>query len=405
MKITGSDGKPVKAEIAVSMSDKYAFPGSVSDVTSLNYGLDRPSGIIEPIEKMNRVLVDYILAANAIKGFDWNQVSAIDPTKNQNIRMSSTRISGRVVDAKELPVPNALVSLTSPSLQQFNARSDQHGEFVINLPLSVEKKNLSASATDGSGKGNYHVILNKSFKDELANSLNKTTVNEWKILDQLYGSNYFKENPDYFKAIPASKVKSGEKKVREPFWKKNLNTATNILDIIKSIRPYELMGGSKIVFRGQNSFNFQDGAMIVIDNQKMGTDASILLSVNTHDIDDIEIFTNPVDMSRYTSLNSVGVIVITTKRGGSGKETVEAEEMEDSQKESLQKQFKPEFIGNEKYDLKTTLQWIPVLFTDENGEAVIPFKAGGVKSTFILEIAGFTDQGLWIGNQTEIKVD
>jgi len=405
LKITGSDGKPVKAEIAVSMSDKYAFPGSVSDVTSLNYGLDRPSGIIEPIEKMNRVLVDYILAANAIKGFDWNQVSAIDPTKNQNIRMSSTRISGRVVDAKELPVPNALVSLTSPSLQQFNARSDQHGEFVINLPLSVEKKNLSASATDGSGKGNYHVILNKSFKDELANSLNKTTVNEWKILDQLYGSNYFKENPDYFKAIPASKVKSGEKKVREPFWKKNLNTATNILDIIKSIRPYELMGGSKIVFRGQNSFNFQDGAMIVIDNQKMGTDASILLSVNTHDIDDIEIFTNPVDMSRYTSLNSVGVIVITTKRGGSGKETVEAEEMEDSQKESLQKQFKPEFIGNEKYDLKTTLQWIPVLFTDENGEAVIPFKAGGVKSTFILEIAGFTDQGLWIGNQTEIKVD
>jgi len=405
LKVTGLDGKPVKAEFAVSMADKFAFPGSVSDVASLNYGLDRPAGFIEPIEKMNRVLVDYMLAANAMKGFDWNQISAIDPTKTQNIRMSSTRVTGRVVDSKELPVPNALVSLTSPSLQQFNARSDQHGEFVINLPLSVEKKNLSASATDGSGKGNYHVILNKSFKDELANSFNNTSVNEWKILEQLYVSNYFKENPDYFKPIPASKVKSGEKKVREPYWKKNLSTATNLLDIIKTIRPYELMGGSKIVFRGQNSFNFQDGAMIVIDNQKMGTDASILSSVNIHDVDDIEIFTNPVDMSRYTSLNSVGVIVITTKRGGSDKETNETEDAVDSQKESLQKQFKPEFIGNEKYDLKTTLQWIPVLFTDENGEAIIPFKAGGVKSTFIVEIAGFTDQGLWIGNQTEIKVE
>ena len=405
LKVTGLDGKPVKAEFAVSMADKFAFPGSVSDVASLNYGLDRPAGFIEPIEKMNRVLVDYMLAANAMKGFDWNQISAIDPTKTQNIRMSSTRVTGRVVDSKELPVPNALVSLTSPSLQQFNARSDQHGEFVINLPLSVEKKNLSASATDGSGKGNYHVILNKSFKDELANSFNNTSVNEWKILEQLYVSNYFKENPDYFKPIPASKVKSGEKKVREPYWKKNLSTATNLLDIIKTIRPYELMGGSKIVFRGQNSFNFQDGAMIVIDNQKMGTDASILSSVNIHDVDDIEIFTNPVDMSRYTSLNSVGVIVITTKRGGSDKETNETEDAVDSQKESLQKQYKPEFIGNEKYDLKTTLQWIPVLFTDENGEAIIPFKAGGVKSTFIVEIAGFTDQGLWIGNQTEIKVE
>ena len=402
LKVTGLDGKPVKAEFAVSMADKFAFPGSVSDVASLNYGLDRPAGFIEPIEKMNRVLVDYMLAANAMKGFDWNQISAIDPTKTQNIRMSSTRVTGRVVDSKELPVPNALVSLTSPSLQQFNARSDQHGEFVINLPLSVEKKNLSASATDGSGKGNYHVILNKSFKDELANSFNNTSVNEWKILEQLYVSNYFKENPDYFKPIPASKVKSGEKKVREPYWKKNLSTATNLLDIIKTIRPYELMGGSKIVFRGQNSFNFQDGALIVIDNQKMGTDASILASVNIHDVEDMEVYVNPVDMSRYTSLNSVGVIVITTKRGSSNNENVVAD---DSTNERLQKQFKPDFIGNEKYDLKTTLQWIPVLFTDEKGEAVIPFKAGGIKSTFVLEIAGFTDQGQWIGNQTEIKVE
>jgi len=156
------------------------------------------------------------------------------------------------------------------------------------------------------------------------------------------------------------------------------------------------------VLHPENSFNFQDGALIVIDNQKMGTDASILASVNIHDVEDMEVYVNPVDMSRYTSLNSVGVIVITTKRGSSNNENVVAD---DSTNERLQKQFKPDFIGNEKYDLKTTLQWIPVLFTDEKGEAVIPFKAGGIKSTFVLEIAGFTDQGQWIGNQTEIKVE
>ena len=402
VKVTGLDGKPVKAELAVSLADRYAFPASASGVASLNYGLEKPLLINGPLDKVNRVLMDYVLAANSIKGFDWNQIAAMDPAKTQNIRMTATRVSGSVVDSKELPVPNALVSLTSSSLQQFNARSDQHGEFVINLPLSVEKKNLSASATDGSGKGNYHVILNKSFKDELANSLNNKSVSDWQILEQLYASNYFKENPDYFKAVPASKTKGGDKKPREPYWKKNLSTATNLLDILKTIRPFELLGGSKIVFRGQNSFNFQDGALIVIDNQKMGTDASILTSVNIHDVEDIEVYVNPVDMSRYTSLNSVGVIVITTKRGRSNIEPAEAE---DSSKESLQKQFKPGFIGNEKYDLKTTLQWIPVLFTNENGEAVIPFKAGGIKSTFILEVAGFSDQGQWLGNQTEIKVE
>jgi len=402
VKVTGSDGKPVKVELAISLADQFAFPSAVSSVTSLNYGLEKPLLFNEPLDKVNRVLMDYTLAKNSFKGFDWNQVSSIDPAKNQKLRMNSMRVSGTVVDTKDLPVPNALVSLTSSSLQQFNARSDQHGEFVINLPVSVEKKNLSASATDASGRGEYQVILNKSFKDELANSLNNVCVNDWQILEKLYASNYFKENPDFFKAISTSKVKGADKKPREPYWKKNLSTATNLLDILKTIRPFELMGGSKIVFRGQNSFNFQDGALIVIDNQKMGTDASILTSINIHDVEDMEVYVNPVDMSRYTSLNSVGVIVITTKRGSSNNESVVAD---DSTNESLQKQFKPDFIGNEKYDLKTTLQWIPVLFTDEKGEAVIPFKAGSIKSTYVLGIAGFTDQGQWIGNQTEIKVE
>jgi len=160
--------------------------------------------------------------------------------------------------------------------------------------------------------------------------------------------------------------------------------------------------GGKIVFRGANSFNYQDGAMIVLDGQKMGSDASTLSSINTHDVEDIEVYTNPSDMSRYTSLNSVGVIVITTKRG---KPNNEPDQLDNGPKVNLPKQFKPEVIGNEKYDLKTTLQWIPVLFTDDNGEAVIPFKAGGIKSTFVLELAGFTDLGQWIGNQTEIKIE
>jgi len=402
VKVTGSDGKPVKVELAVSLSDQFAFPSAVSGVTSLNFGLDKPLLFNEPLDKVNRVLMDYTLAKNSFKGFDWSQVSAIDPAKNQTLRMNAMRVSGTVVDTKDLPVPNALVSLTSSSLQQFNARSDQHGEFVINLPVSVEKKNLSASATDASGRGNYHVILNKSFKDELANSLNNISVNDWQILEKLYASNYFKANPDFFKAVPASKVKGADKKPREPYWKKNLTTVTNLLEILKTIRPYEMIG-NKIVFRGANSFNAQDGALVVVDGQKMGSDVSSLTAINPNDVEDIEVLLNPVDMSRYTSLNSVGVIVITTKHGLSGYN--KSTEPENNKSESLPKTFKPDFIGNEKYDLKTTLQWIPVLFTDEKGEAVIPFKAGGIKSTFVLGIAGFTDQGQWIGNQTEIKVE
>lgn len=401
IKITGPDGMPVKTELAVSLADKYTFPSSALGVCSLNYGLEKPLPFKEPLDKVNKIALDYYLAANRLKGFDWNQVITIDPSKPLNIRMGAMRVSGKVVDLKNLPVPNALVNLSSLSLQQFNARSDQHGEFVINLPVAVEMKNLSASATDESGKGKYHVILNKSFKDELINNLNNITVKDPQILEQLNQANYFKNNPDFLKATPPAKPRSSDNKKREPYWKKYLVGSTNLLDILKSIRPYEIMGG-KIVFRGGNSLIAQDGALIVIDGQRMGTEPSILSTVSPYDIEDIEVLVNPVDISRYTSLNSVGVIVITTKRGISKNEPAEIEE---NNNEKTTHQFSPAAIGFEKYDLRTTLQWIPILFTDENGEATIPFRTGGIKSTFVLEIAGFTDQGQWIGKQTEIKVE
>ena len=401
VKITDADGRPVKAELSVSLADKYTFPASVSTIDFLKYGLEKPIPFKVPIDNINWIELDNHLITNSLKGFDWSQMLAVDPAKTLIINTGLMRISGTVLDSKELVVPNALVSLTSSSLQQFNARSDQHGGFIINLPVSVEKKNLSASATDASGKGNYRVILNKSFKEELVNSLDNTSVNDWSLLEHLYQSKYFKENPDFFKATPVSKVRNEEKRTKEAYWKKYLASTSGMLEIIKTIRPYELMNG-KIIFRGSNSFIAQDGAMIVIDGQKMGTDASMLSMVNPHDVEDIRIILDPVEMSRYTALNSVGVIEIMTKQGVGKRET-----NEDAEKpaENTPAIFKPNAIGNDKNDLKTTLQWIPVLFTDEKGEAVIPFKTGSIKSTFVLEIAGFTDQGQWIGSQTEINVE
>jgi hypothetical protein len=401
VKVTGPDGLPVRTELAASLADRYAFPSSALGVSFLNYGLEKPLPFKEPLSKVNKIAMDYYLAVNSLKGFDWSQVIAVDPSKPLNIRTGAMRVSGKVVDLKNLPVPNALVSMSNSSLQQFNARSNQHGEFVINLPVPVEIKDLSASATDESGKGNYHVILNKSFKDELINNLNNIDVKDSLILEKLNQANYFKNNPDFLKATPPVKARSSENKKREPYWKKYLSGSSDLLDILKSIRPYEIKGG-KIIFRGSNSFIAQDGALIVIDGQRMGTDASALSVINPFDIEDIQIYVNPVDMSRFTSLNSVGVIEIKTKRGKVDDEPVEKT---DNRNENTTHQFIPSAIGYEKYDLKTTLQWIPVLYTDENGEATIPFKTGGIKSTFILEIAGFTDKGQWIGNQTEIKVE
>lgn len=401
VKITDQDGKPLKAELAAGITDKYAFPASFSRVASLSYGFEKSLPFDEPLEKLNSITLDNFLLCNSLRGFDWNRVLAIDPAKGTNLRINAIRVSGTVLDDKDLPVANALVSLTSSSLQQFNASSDLQGVFVINVPVTVEKRNLSASATDKTGRGNYRVILNKSFKDELTNSLNHLTVNHWELLDQIFQANYLRENPDFFKARPSVKVRSDDKKGGEPYWKKYLTGSSNLLDVIKSIRPFEMSGG-KIIFRGMNSFIAQDGALIVIDGQRMGTDASALNVINPQDVDDIRILLDPVEMGVYSALNSIGIIEIKTKRGGSESNAIEVAA---PIKEGHPRQFTPEAIGDEKYDLKTTLQWIPVLYTNEKGEGTIPFRAGAIKSTFVLEVAGFTDQRNWIGSQTEIKVE
>jgi hypothetical protein len=90
----------------------------------------------------------------------------------------------------------------------------------------------------------------------------------------------------------------------------------NIFDIIRQVKPYQLMG-SKILFAntGINSFSYQEGALIVIDGVKMGTDSGILNSVPVTDIEKINVYTDPSDVLRFTGLNSSGIIEIISKKG------------------------------------------------------------------------------------------
>jgi len=75
--------------------------------------------------------------------------------------------------------------------------------------------------------------------------------------------------------------------------------------------------GSKILFAntGINSFSYQEGALIVIDGVKMGTDSGILNSVPVTDIEKINVYTDPSDVLRFTGLNSSGIIEIISKKG------------------------------------------------------------------------------------------
>ena len=200
------------------------------------------------------------------------------------------------------------------------------------------------------------------------------------------GAQYFSNNEDLFQRAP--KVVATNTSARDS-QRRLLSNSTNLLDVIKSIKPYQIMNNQIVFYGSENSINAQGGALFVLDGQQLGTDISAIQSISISEVDYINVSTNPMDIQRYTGLNSVGVIEIFQKKGmpaenqSTGKFNMGNQE---------NKTFEAE-PNNLKRNNRTTLQWIPELTIDETGEAEITVTAGKVLSDFIVEIQGMSTNG------------
>ena len=146
----------------------------------------------------------------------------------------------------------------------------------------------------------------------------------------------------------------------------------SIFDILRQIKPYHMIG-DKIVFTssGITSINEQDGAIIVINGINSGTDSRIFDNIDVSDIAKITASTNSMDIQRYSGMNTVGVIEITTKKGGN-KDLAEA---------------KPASIKS------NSLFWEPDLNTDSSGKASISF-LNSSSAPVEISVAGISAGGL-----------
>lgn len=147
----------------------------------------------------------------------------------------------------------------------------------------------------------------------------------------------------------------------------------NIFDILMQIKPYRLANG-KIIFGigSQNSINSQDGALIIVDGIRMGTDAGLLNSIPVPDIARITASTNVLDIQRYSALNSVGIIEIFMKKS-------------------------PDFVKNEAANTKSksnTLFWGPDIMTDSSGKATVSFFNNEKSAEVLISIDGIAADGV-----------
>ncbi len=177
---------------------------------------------------------------------------------------------------------------------------------------------------------------------------------------------------------------------------RDYSSYSNVLNIIRDIKPFNLRG-KKIVFPGfTNSFASQTGAIFVIDGIKMGDNINILNSLSPSDIKEVNVYTDPVETHRFTALQANGVIEIFTKRG---------------EKQSLinnhqNKQFVAPVYNDsikktKKKDLRTTLFWDPDIKTGSDGKKTITFYNGDIKNKVVIVINSVTES---MGSASEVII-
>ncbi len=344
--------------------------------------------------------LDFVLIANELRCVSWKRILEAGEG-NEGQLLNTMGLSGKVTDKKGAVIGGAKVSVMNlRDMQVHSAVAGPDGRFVFPALQPVDVTEFNISATDANGKGNYQVILDPTFTDMVGlkvRALDHGSQGREAPRGNL--DDYLSANPGFLYPQPVIRpVAAGGSARQNENYKKLLQTSTSLLEVIKSMRPYSLVNG-QIVFPGTvNSINFQSGALIVVDGQKMGTQADVLNSLSPFDVDKINISLDPIDIQKYTGLNNVGLIEITTKRGNSGvaspQQLPAVPEVTYSNGYRVPRDFlTTDALENQSgKDLRTTLYWDPSLKTGNQGARVFSVPLSEVRSGFVVRAEGFTGE-------------
>jgi hypothetical protein len=403
-----ADGKPVAASLALAVVDKSRVTDSfyhLKDYFLLNSELKNPimeTSVLSDEESDMEMTLDYILISNELKGLSWENVLAFGEDRSMAALTASKGVRGQVTTRHGQPAGSAKVSiLNSRDMQMYSTTADENGNFIFPSLNPLDFSDYAFTAADESGRGSFNIELEPSFSDKIGMEIiAREGIFASAMRYESPSPDYYRSNPDFVIKAPAviKPAPQAATKTRSESYKALLQTSTSLPDVIKMMKPYTLMNG-QIVFMGtQNSFYAQSGALIVIDGQKMGTSADALNMVSPHDVESINISLDPSDIQKYTGFNNVGIIEISTKKGGTAKTPgMSLPAPEETYRDGYR--IPRSFLSTHgiKYqsgkDMRTTLYWNPQLEPGTKGSATFAIPLSQVKSAFVIYVEGMDNQG------------
>ncbi|WP_430972987.1 hypothetical protein [Sunxiuqinia rutila] len=350
---------------------------------AINADLEKPlTEASKLLQSPNReTSMNYLLIANRMKNASWSRILNFDREREQSKHLQSG-VSGQIVNQSNEPVANAKVSfIHAQNMQIIQASTDGNGTFFQQAIAAKDLKNFAVKAIGPDGNENLTVKFDLSLTEQITEQVQHFIQTRALDKQAQFSPEFYEQNKALF--TPVKRPENNLPK-SEPSYKKYLMTGTPVLEVLKTIKSYRLEGDKIIFPGGTNSINAQDGALIVLDGHKLGTSSSVLNTISPQDIESINVSTSPVDIQRYTGLNSVGLIEIRTKRGEPLEEpTTKKTESLYENGYRIPRDFWQQKAEHPKQQ-PTTLFWNPAVKLSPLNHSEFEVNAGHVLGKFIL---------------------
>ncbi|GAB2526748.1 SusC/RagA family TonB-linked outer membrane protein [Spirosoma aerophilum] len=217
-------------------------------------------------------------------------------------------VTGKVTDEKGDALPGATVSLKGGSI---GANTDADGNYTLRIPDGTPNPVLVFSfigyILQEVPIGNQTVV-NVQLKGD-AKSLNEVVVVG-------YGTQKRSDITGSVASVPKSRLSQ--------------LPVTNVLQAIQgSVAGVNISQSSSVpgaapstTIRGQNSINANSGPYVVVDGIPLSKTGGSLSDINPNDIESMEVLKDASAVAIYGTNGANGVILVTTKRGSTGKPTI-----------------------------------------------------------------------------------
>ncbi len=230
-----------------------------------------------------------------------------------NAAAQNRTVSGKVTDEKGAPVEG--VSVTSADGKQ-GTQTDKDGNFSISLPANVKTLNFS--------NVNFETLA-KSLGTQTAISV--TLKGKDNSLEEVVVVGYGVQQK---KAFTGSVSKVDAKEIAQlvtPSIDKQL--AGRSAGVNVNVGSGQVNAPARIRIRGTNSFNGNRSPLFVVDGTPITTGNLALISnsnqladINPDDIESFEVLKDGSATAIYGSRGANGVIMITTKKGNRGRNSI-----------------------------------------------------------------------------------